>query len=85
MTPVEVNIGGLSSCWHFGLLLKVATQLSLAFMAVVQTALLCMLMVFAGGYTILPLCLGCLYMMKAFCILQIAAEKLLLKCSLLLC
>jgi len=80
---VEVDTGGSSSCWRFGLPLEVATQLSLGFMAVVQTALLCMLMVFPGGYVMLPLCLGCLCVMKASCILQITAEKLLLKCSLL--
>lgn len=37
--------------------LKVATELNLGFMAVAQNVLLCMLMVFPGGYIILPLCL----------------------------
>lgn len=45
---VEVNVGGLSGCWHFGLSSKVVTQLSLLFMVAVQTALPCMLMVFPG-------------------------------------
>lgn len=83
---VEVNVGGLSCCWHFGLSPKVATQLSQGFVAIVQTTLLCMLLVFPGRYImLLPLCLGCLYIVKAFCVLQIATEKLLLKYSLLLC
>lgn len=50
-------------------------------MAVVPTAWPCIPMGFLGGYIMLPLYLGCFYMMKAFPILQTASEKLLLKYS----
>lgn len=78
---IEVGIGGSSSCWHFGLSLKVAALLSPGSMAVVPTAQPCVPMGFLGGSMILPLYLGCLYLMKAFPILQMASENLLLKCS----
>lgn len=46
---VEVDMGGSSACWRFGLSLKVATLLSPGSLAVVPTALPCIPMGFLGG------------------------------------